>query len=539
MKMRLALLTTVSWCALSLPAFADDADIMKRLDAMQKMLETQQQQIQQQRSEIESQSREIVSLKRALSKPSKTNVAQSVQPAAAPAQAAGQQAQIDALKSELDAYKTTQRLEKQDEPAWSFTNGRPMVQSPDGRFTFSVRGLGQFDAAYYDQSESASRLSAANGGALSSGSNFRRAQLGFAGKIFGDWSYLFNYDFGGSGGNESQGRVQAVYVQYDGLKPFAFRIGAYPPPASIEDGTASPDTIFLERNSPADIARNLAGGDGRDAVTAQYAGDKLFAALSLTGGKVADTTSYAGEQTAVLGRISDLVYSDDDWRVLVGVNGTHVFSPPYTNTVGPASTHTITFSTAPEITGDDTASKLISTGAINAEHADQWGVEGAAQWRSLYAQGGYFGYRIERAASPFSDPTFNGWYLQGTWVLTGERRGYSTANGAFTSPKPSIPFSIESGGLGAWELAMRYSDLDLNYNEGSAGHATPPGGIRGGEQKDWTFGVNWYPNSLVRFALDYQHVDIDRLGSTAVPIVNNTDVGQTVNIFSLRSQVGF
>ena len=536
MRCRFFLLTTVACCALSAPAFADDAEVMKRLDAMQKMLEAQQHQIEQQRSEIESQSREIAKLRRSAS--TKSAVAQA-DAKTSPAQVASQQEQIDALKSELHSYKTTQRLEKQDEPVWSFASGRPMVQSPDGRFSLGLRGLGQFDTAYYDQSDSASRLAAANGGALSSGSNFRRAQLGIQGKLFGDWSYLFNYDFGGSSGNEQQGRVQAVYAQYDGLAPFALRIGAYPPPAGLEDGTASGDTIFLERNAPSEVARSLAGGDGRDAITALYAGEKLFAALSLTGGKVADSSTYAGEQRAVLGRVSDMVYSDNDWRLLLGANGTYVFTPPFTNTVGPSATHTITLSTWPELTVDDTGSKLVSTGAINADHVRQWGVEGAAQWRSLYAQAGYFGYGIDRAGTGLSNPDFDGWYLQGTWVLTGERRGYSAANGAFTSPKPSIPFSLSGGGWGAWELAARYSDLDLNYNEGHAGAAMPADGVRGGEQKIWTAGINWYPNSLIRFALDYQHISVDRLGSTASPVVANTNVGQSIDTIALRSQFGF
>ncbi|KAB7738774.1 porin [Parvibaculum sedimenti] len=538
MRSRLFLLTTVACCALSAPAFADDAEVLKRLDAMQKMLEAQQHQIEQQRSQIESQSREIASLKRSGVERKKSAVAQAV-PQTSPAQTASQQAQIDALKIELDSYKTTQRLEKQDEPVWSFASGRPVVQSPDGRFSLGLRGLGQFDNAYYDQDDSASRLSSANGGALSSGSNFRRAQLGIQGKLFGDWSYLFNYDFGGSSGNEQQGRVQAVYAQYDGLAPFALRVGAYPPPANIEDGTASGDTIFLERNAPAEIARGIAGSDGRDAITALYTGGKLYAALSLTGGKVADSNTYAGEQRAVLGRVSDLFYSDNDWRLLAGVNGSYVFTPPFTNTVGPNGAHTITFSTSPELTVDDTGTKLVSTGAINAEHAYHWGVEGAAQWRSLYGQAGYFGYGIDRVATGLSNPNFDGWYLQGTWVLTGERRGYSAANGAFTSPKPSVPLSLKGGGWGAWELAARYSDLDLNYHEGQIGSAMPADGVRGGEQKIWTAGINWYPNSLLRFALDYQHVSVDRIGSTAAPVVANTDIGQSFDVISLRTQFGF
>ena len=77
MKARLVLLSTVAWCAFSLPAFADDADIVKRLDAMQKMLEAQQRQIEQQKSQIETQSKEIVSLRHSLAKSPPAAVAQS------------------------------------------------------------------------------------------------------------------------------------------------------------------------------------------------------------------------------------------------------------------------------------------------------------------------------------------------------------------------------------------------------------------------------------------------------------------------------
>jgi phosphate-selective porin OprO/OprP len=522
---KFALLTGAAMIALATPAFADDAAILQRLDAMQKMIEAQQKQIEAQQSEI-------ATLKRAKAEP-----VAAANGSAIPTQTASQQAQIDALKSELHAYKNTQALEKQDEPQWSFANGRPMVQSPDGRFTFSVRGLGQLDMGYYDQDESANRLAAANGPSLGSGANFRRAQLGIAGKLFGDWSYLFNYEFGGSSGTEQQGRVQSLYLQYDGLKPLAFRVGAYPPPAGIEDGTGAADTIFIERNSPAEIARSLAGGDGRDAVTALYAGDALFAALSYTGGKTTDSAVF-GEQTALLGRVSDLVYSDNDASLLVGAMGAYVFNPAF-NASGPASTHTVTLSTWPELTVDSTGARLVSTGAINAEHASAWGVEAAGQWRGLYAQGGYFGYEIERAGSTLSDPDFDGWYLQTAWVLTGETRKYNKANGAYSAPKPSIPFSLAGGGMGAWEVALRYSDLDLNYNEGGVGSAAPADGVRGGEQKILTAGINWYPNSLVRFLLNWEHVDIDRIGTTAIPVTANADVGQTIDIFALRTQVAF
>ena len=152
-------------------------------------------------------------------------------------------------------------------------------------------------------------LPAAYGPNLSSGTNFRRVYLGMQGKIFGDWSYNLNFDFGGSGGTETPGHIQSVYLQYDGLAPFAFRVGAYPAPANIEDSTSAGDTIFLERNAPSDLQRNIAGGDGRDAVSLLYTGDEIFGALSYTGAKVQDAAVF-DEQQALFGSPSDRIWHD-------------------------------------------------------------------------------------------------------------------------------------------------------------------------------------------------------------------------------------
>lgn len=231
--------------------------------------------------------------------------------------------------------KTTVRLvqaipqpqPRPDDVKATLDNGRSTFSSADGRFTAAVRALGQFDTGYFMQGDGARRLPVADGPDLSSGSNFRRAQLGVQGIIFGDWSYYFNYDFGSgsSKGDEQQGRIQSLYAEYDGLAPFAFRIGAYPPPAGLEDGTASGDTIFLERNSPSDVARNIAGGDGRDAASVLYTGERIFGALSYTGSKAADTTLYFDEQNALLGRLSGVVYADENSRFVVSGNGTYLF----------------------------------------------------------------------------------------------------------------------------------------------------------------------------------------------------------------------
>jgi phosphate-selective porin OprO/OprP len=100
-------------------------------------------------------------------------------------------------------------------------------------------------------------------------------------------------------------------------------------------------------------------------------------------------------------------------------------------------------------------------------------------------------------------------------------------------PKPAENFTIDKGGLGAWEVTARYSDLDLNYRPGTAGLATPFGGIRGGDQRIWTAGLNWYPNQVLRFVLDYQHTDVSRLSGTGL----NADA--RLDTVALRAQIAF
>jgi phosphate-selective porin OprO and OprP len=403
-------------------------------------------------------------------------------------------------------------------------------------------------------------------------------QLGLQGKVFGDWSYNFLYDFGNAS-TETPGHILNAYVQYDGLAPWAIRVGAFAPPHSFDDTVGSGDLLFFERTSPANLARNIAGSEGRTGLSVIYAGDRVFGALSYTGGKVQDSAVF-DEQQAVVGRLLAMVYEDKDAdaRVLIGSNFLHVFKLPdavaggtasLETTAGKTQLHSITLADFPEFTVDSTAAKLVGTGALSAGHVTSFGFEAAGNWKNFYLQSGYFGYFIDRAPVTYTvysaagtsaaqtvrpdDDSFSGWYVQGSWILTGESKSYVKATGAFTIPKPAHPFSLTEGGWGAWEIAARYSDLDLNDHANSADNVvtawsgssktyTFTNAARGGEQKIVTFGLNWYPNANVRFVLDYMWIDIDRLqaattaSSATLPALS---ASQTVQVIGLRSQVAF
>jgi len=102
------------------------------------------------------------------------------------------------------------------------------------------------------------------------------------------------------------------------------------------------------------------------------------------------------------------------------------------------------------------------------------------------------------------------------------------------------PFDWNAGTWGAWELAVRYSDLDLNWHPGVIGQTaaqSPIGGIRGGEEKIWTLGVNWYFNNNVLMRFNYLIVDMSKLGFiTSGGTTTLQQIGQNFNAFGLRLQ---
>jgi phosphate-selective porin OprO/OprP len=520
---------------LTMPASAETATIEQRLDALQKMVLAQQAQITAQKAEIAALKHQPVKKGKAVSDAASAPLPPPPAPPADPVteQLATQQAKIDALTMQLETDENSARLAKQEAPVWSLAGGRPTITSADGRFSLAIRALVQYDQAYYMQGAKALTLGAANGPDLSSGGNFRRAWFGVQGKLFGDWSYYFNYDFAGSG-TEGPGHIQQVWLQYDGIPNVAVRFGAFATPSGLEDMTGSGDTIFLERTAPADAARNLAGGDGRDGVSVTYADDRWYAALTYAGNKIQDSGAFDEQQSGV-GRLAALAYSDDAFKVLLSAGGAYVFKPQDVAAGSSvAAGGTISINSAPELTVDDNAIKFVNTGAIAADHAWQWGLEAASEWNSLYAQGGYFRYGIDLRTAK-SAYGFSGWYALASYMLTGESKPYLPASGAFGNPKPRIPFSFNGGGWGAWELAARFSDLDFNDQAGVLGKALPAGGLRGGDQKIWTLGLNWYPVSAVKFAFQYENIAIVRIGTRGT--TSNSDVGQTLNTIALRTQV--
>jgi phosphate-selective porin OprO/OprP len=80
--------------------------------------------------------------------------------------------------------------------------------------------------------------------------------------------------------------------------------------------------------------------------------------------------------------------------------------------------------------------------------------------------------------------------------------------------------------MGAWSLHGRYSVLDLNFNEGVLGAATPAGGVRGGEQTITNIGLTWYMNANLKAQAEWAMVDIDRISGAGADLSAEFDILQ-------------
>lgn len=309
-------------------------------------------------------------------------------------------------------------------------------------------------------------------------------------------------------------------------------------PYTLEEATSSNDILFMERASSQVIATSIAAGDFRSAAGTRWYNDVFWAGAYITGpttgaihSESSVTPAGTSEQLGAVARVAGQIVSGSNYSIHLGGDAEWLIQPPRNQVT---NAQTLTLSDRPELRLDPTT--LISTGAIaNVSGAQVYSLEAAATYGPLILQGEYFWYNVDRTANtglpPIGAPSlkFQGGYAQAGYVLTGETRTYNPATAAYNGVKPAHPFSLNGGGWGAWEIAGRFSTMDLNDQLGTAN------GIAGGRQTVYTLALNWYVNGNIRFMLDYLHGNVSRQVS---PVVT-TDAGSNFNAVAMRTQFAF
>jgi phosphate-selective porin OprO and OprP len=430
-------------------------------------------------------------------------------------------------------------------------NNRPTICTADNQNCIAITSRLHFDVGGYDyHPNSASTVPQR----LDDGVNVRRARIGVIGKFLEDWNYALIYDFGGAsdgfGGTGSAGGVpvgflpggavsgvENAYLSYTGIKPFGGKLaiegGVLDLPYTLDEASSSNDIPFMERAASGITATNIAAGDFRSAFGARWYTDRIWAGAYVTGpatGAIHSASSVnpngTTEQYGTVARVAGQLVSGKDYSLHLGGDAQWLIQPPH-NLI--ANTQTLTLSDRPEVRIDPTT--LVSTGAIaGVSGAQVYSAEVAGTYGPLFFQGEYFWYNIDRNAfAPLPSLKFQGGYAEAAYVLTGETRPYNAASASYGGIAPANPFSLSGGGWGAWEIAGRYSTIDLNDQVGAAT------GIAGGRQTIYTLALNWYANRNVRLMLDFLHGDVAKQLSPT----NFTDTGSKFNALAMRTQVAF
>jgi len=132
---------------------------------------------------------------------------------------------------------------------------------------------------------------------------------------------------------------------------------------------------------------------------------------------------------------------------------------------------------------------FLSTGSFRSESELLLDLETALVWKQFSVQAEYFSADIDSEARDY--PFLEGYYVQASYWLTGEKRNYIPAKARFGQVKLLKGMENE-GGIGALELAARYSFIDLFDQR-----------IKAGELEIITFGLNWHQTKNTRIMINY------------------------------------
>jgi phosphate-selective porin OprO/OprP len=134
---------------------------------------------------------------------------------------------------------------------------------------------------------------------------------------------------------------------------------------------------------------------------------------------------------------------------------------------------------------------FVDTGSFAADHAQLLEADTGFVCGPFWAYADYFSQWV--SPQGMGDVRFSGWSVSAGWFITGESKPYKASNATYDRIKPAHNFDGK-GGRGAWELAARIDQLNLN-----------DGDFEGGRLENCTVGVSWYLNPNTRVMLDWVH----------------------------------
>ena len=389
-----------------------------------------------------------------------------------------------------------------------------------------LSGFFQADAGFFHQDTN----SVATLGRLQNGADFRRARLQALGNVADNISYSIEFDFGFPG----RPSFMDVWMQVDKLPLLGnVRVGQYRQPFSMTAWDSIKQLTFLERPLPflAFVPFRRLGVmsfDTNSDESMTWAFAVFRANADQYGNDIGNSGGFGGSA-----RVTWLPMDFDEAHYMhlglgydysaPGNNSAFFRTPPEFFLGSQLTAGFVGTSGLPTPGAIDGVPFFANTGPQMVQNFQLLGPEWAGSVGSFH----YQTEAVLALVDQINGPTayLPSAYAQAGIFLTGEHRPYNKQMGAFGTVEPRQPFvrCNSSGcccgeGWGAWEVAGRWSYVDLNDKN-----------IAGGRLTDYTFGLNWYLHTHAKFQFNYIHAEL----------VHPTLGESHTNIFATRCHLDF
>jgi phosphate-selective porin OprO and OprP len=334
-------------------------------------------------------------------------------------------------------------------------NRRFILKSQDGDYSMRLRGRVHFKGQF--------PMSGPADAASNEYLQLRRIRTGVEGVLAKYYEYKIEYDFGRGDAGLTDGFLGLTH--FDNAK---IRMGRFKVPFMAEELTSSNSIRFVERSMLARFAPSRQIG-----INVRGGGSGFDYVVGVFDGAVDGEYLYAGRVTMGTG----------NFRI-----GANALSE---NNDGSSSLLNLRTEFGTRWFQYDSDTR--SDGSRTQFGADLsfWGTPFG--FVAEYVMGKQDVAHPDRTGSL----TNQGWYVQASYVLTGEK----ASSGGVT---PSNDFVPGSGGLGAFEIAVRYASLSTDSD---AHHFASSSSVESASAI--TAGLNWYMSRHAKFVLNYIHTTFD------------------------------
>ena len=311
---------------------------------------------------------------------------------------------------------------------------------------------------------------------LSNGTHLLRGRFAVKAKLWENWNAEYDIDVA-----DNAVEAKDMWLSYNGLPNAFVKFGHFKVPFSLNELTSSRLLTFMERAYP-----NVFPPGRRTAVGftkwGEIANLQYHFSTALFGQEMDNVKNKTKDEawgTATRLTLAPKLGED----ITLHSGGNFAFYTP------DDESEEVEFKIEQECKIGDT--EFLNTDDIkHVDNVTLMGAEGALRYKNFCLQGEVIQANVKRLED-YEDAQFSGGYGFLSWVITGEERPYEADKGEFGQIIPKNSY-------GAWELAARYSHLNLSDTKAE---------IQGGKANNIAFALNWYANPNVRFMLNYIIID--------------------------------